>query len=153
LIDHEKSITTLDSLKDEKGEVIEGKQVFFEDETGDMYADRICLNYEWKEKKLIPSAIFLEGRVKILNRFDGHLKESGTVLQQALADRVNYDPISQEIILTAFEGNRVLVFDKVNRVQMSAPSLRIRKEKNGRKNSIQGIGDVRFTFIEKEPVQ
>lgn len=150
LIDHENSITTLDSLKDEKGDVIEGKQVFFEDEAGDMYADRICLNYEWKEKKLIPSAIFLEGSVKILNRFDGHVKESGTVLQQALADRVNYDPISQEIILTAFEGNRVLVFDKVNRVQMSAPALRIRKDLNGCKNSIQGIGDVRFTFIENQ---
>ncbi len=149
LIDHENTITTLESLKDEKGHVIDEKQVFFEDEAGDMYADRVSINYKLKEKKWIPSAIFLEGRVQILNRFDGHVKESGTVLQQALADKVNYNPDSQEILLTAIEGNRVLVFDKVNRVQMSAPALRIRKEVKGRKNSIQGIGDVRFTFTEE----
>jgi hypothetical protein len=52
--------------------------------------------------------------------------------------------------LAGVNGNRVLFFDKVNNVQMSAPSLKVRHDSSTQKDSIQGLGDVRFTFIEKE---
>ena len=71
-------------------------------------------------------------------------------MQYALADELEYQPHSQEIVLKAQEGNRVLFFDKINGVQMSAPGLKIHHDSMKRKDTVQGIGDVHFTFVEKE---
>ena len=57
------------------------------------------------------------------------------------------------MVLSASEGNRVLLFDKVNNIQMSAPSLKIQHDPSSQKELIKGMGDVRFTFLEKELAQ
>ncbi|CUI16043.1 hypothetical protein PNK_0412 [Candidatus Protochlamydia naegleriophila] len=150
VVDHERLITTMQSPKDELGSIQLDKQVYFEDALGDIYADQVQLFYAWKDRELVPAKIVLEGHVKLLNRFDGHFQESSSILQYALADHVAYFPITQEIVLSGQNGNRVLFFDKVNNVQMSAPALKIRRDEQNQKSSVQGIGDVRFTFIEKE---
>lgn len=150
VVDHERLITTMQSPKDEFGKTPLDKQVYFEDALGDMYADHVQLYYSWQDRELVPAKIVLEGHVKLLNRFDGHFQESSSILQYALADHVAYFPASQEIVLSGQNGNRVLFFDKVNNVQMSAPALKIRRDEQNQKSSVQGIGDVRFTFIEKE---
>ncbi|WP_154017789.1 hypothetical protein [Candidatus Protochlamydia phocaeensis] len=149
-IDHEKYEMRMQSPTDLQGEVQEGKQIYFENALGDMYADRMHLVYSLESGKMVPAKITLEGHVQMLNRFDGHFQESSSVLQYALADRVEFFPAVQEILLSSSPGSRVLFFDKVNNVKMSAPSLKIRHDEKSQKGSIQGIGDVRFTFIEKE---
>jgi hypothetical protein len=150
VIDHEHLCMTLRGLTDLAEPVEENRQVYIEDLLGEMYADQVQISYSWEDKQLVPQKIVLEGHVRILNRFDGHPEESGSILHYALSDRVDYLPERQEMILSSLEGNRVLFFDKVNNVQMSATSLKVQRDATTKKNSIRGLGDVRFTFIEKE---
>lgn len=150
MIDHERQIMTLQGSPNQSGQIEESRQVYLEDMLGEMYADRVHMNYTWEGRQLVPEKITLEGHVRLLNRFDGHPEESGSVLHYALADQVDFTPKQQEMILTSSTGNRVLFFDKVNNVQMSAPSLKVRHDVTTQKDSIQGLGDVRFTFMEKE---
>jgi lipopolysaccharide export system protein LptA len=150
LIDHESQTISFQGLSDSSGQIEESQQVYIEDVLGEMYADYVHMNYIWQERQLVPEKIILEGHVRLLNRFDGHLEESGSLLHYALADRVECLPKQKEMTLDAAKNNRVLFFDKVNNVQMSAPSLKIRHDDTTGKDSIQGLGDVRFTFIEKE---
>jgi lipopolysaccharide export system protein LptA len=153
VIDHERQVMTLQGLPNAAGQIEESQQVYVEDLLGEMYADHVSIHYSWRERQLVPEKVTLEGHVRLLNRFDGHPEEAGTILHYALADRVNYLPKQQEMTLDGTQGNRVLFFDKVNNVQMSAPSLKVRHDMTTRKDAIQGFGDVRFTFIEKELAQ
>lgn len=148
IIDHERQEMTMQSLI--LPSINETQQVYIEDMLGEMYADRVVLYYQWQNNQLVPEKMILEGNVKIMNRFDGHRDEVGSILHHALADRVECFPKHQEMLLTSTAGNRVLFFDKVNNIQMSAPSLKVRHDSTTQKEIIQGLGDVRFTFIEKE---
>lgn len=151
IIDHERQEMTLQGVSvDPLIPKFDASQVYIEDVLGDMYADLVYVYYHWDDRELVPEKMILEGHVKLMNRFDGHQEESDVVLHYALADRVECFPKQQEMILTSSDGNRVLFFDKVNNVQMSAPSLKIKNDSVTKKNAIQGIGDVRFTFIDKE---
>jgi lipopolysaccharide export system protein LptA len=150
MVDHEHMHVVLKSPSDAQGQIPEDKQVYFEDILGDVFADQMDIFYEWNNQSFHPTKLKMTGHVKILNRFDGHVQESGSVLQYVLADAVEYFPGSKEMILSSQNGRRVLLFDQVNHLQMSAPSLRIKRDDATQKDSIQGIGDVRFTFIEKE---
>jgi lipopolysaccharide export system protein LptA len=126
------------------------QQVCIEDVLGEIYADRVQMNYVWQDNQLIPEKMILEGHVHLMNRFDGHLEEVGSVLHYALADRVEYFLKQQEMVLTSTKDSRVLFFDRVNNVQMSAPHLKVWRDPTTQKEMIQGLGDVRFTFMEKE---
>jgi hypothetical protein len=145
VLDYEHSRLTMQSSPD----VL--KQVYLEGTLGEVYADQVVIDYQWKNQQLNPKKIILNGNIKLLNRFDGHVQESGgSVLHYALADHMEYLPDAQEVILSAKQGQRVLFYDKINNVQMSAPSLKIHQDQTTQKQVIQGVGDVRFTFIEKE---
>ena len=152
-IDHEKFEMVLRGSENSLGQLQDGGQAYIEDVLGDMYADLIRVHYHWKGSRIDPEKIILEGHVRLVNRFDGHLEESGSILHYALADHVEYFPKKQEMALRCLEGSRVLFFDKVNNVQMSAPSLKLRRDAVSKKEILQGEGDVRFTFIEKELAQ
>lgn len=145
-LEHSK-IVMYSAKEDAEGPITEEQQVYFEDVFGEIFADQATIELE----KLIPTHLKLEGNVKIFNRFNGHIKESSTVLQNALADGVNYDPQKKEMVLYGIDDARVLFFDRVNNVQMSAPSILLKlDEKSDKGMAVQGIGDVRFTFLEKE---
>lgn len=149
-IDHEHFIVIMKSPTDNQGNITQENQVYFEDLAGEIWADELQLKYQLDGHRLIPLELAMQGHVKILNRFDGHLQESGSVLQYALADNVTYFSKSKEMILSSKGGNRALFFDKVNHLQISAPTLKIFRDIKTNKSSFQGIGDVRFTFIEHE---
>ena len=152
-IDHLQHIMTLRGLTDESELQNEQSQVYIEDVLGEMYADLVSIDYRWEEGRFLPKKVILEGHVKLMNRFDGHVEEVGSVLHNALADRVEYSPEEHEMVLSASDGNRVLFYDKVNNVQMSAPSLKVVQDPSSDKEIIKGQGDVRFTFLEKELAQ
>lgn len=149
-IDHEHGRIKMSSPVDAQGQVVEGKQAYFEDLMGDIYADQVEFSYEATDQGLMPLTLAMQGNVKMFNRFDGHIQESGSVLQYALADRVDYCLKNQEMTLASHLGHRVLFYDQVNNFKMSAPALKIRRDQQSQKESIQGIGDVRFTFMEEE---
>lgn len=150
IIDQENERIIFQSLEDDQGNVEELQQVFFDNTMGDVYANHVQIDYHLQNGLFHPTKINMKGNVKIMNRFNGHLAEAGGILQYALADIVNYFPDKNEMLLSSKDTQRVLFFDKVNHVQMSAPALKIKRDPGTSKDSIQGFGDVRFTFIERE---
>lgn len=147
-IDNERGQVMMESPE---GAVENDKQVHFSNRMGDLYADRALLSYKRNDKNaIVPTSLRMEGHVKCLNRFDGHLQESGLVLQYSLADAVEYFPEKHELLLSGKDKNRVLLFDRVKNMQMSAPSLKIFNLEPDKKPTIQGMGDVRMKFAERE---
>lgn len=150
VIDNERLEMTMQLSRDLTLSQEENKQVFIEDILGDMYADFVHIYYSWNEKHLVAEKMILQGNVRLVNRYAGPSGDSGVILHYALADSVEYFPKLNEMMLKGENDNRVLFIDKTNNVQMSAPSLKLKHDPITKKDAIQGLGDVRFTFIEKE---
>lgn len=148
-VDHENLQTILESPRGINGEVLEDKQVYFEDRLGEIYADRAVISYDYINHAIVPAKLTLTGNVKILNRTAADEQDRGKFLQYALTDHLEYFPLKNKMHLKG-NGHRVLFFDKANNVKVSAPALRILRDPDSKKDSIQGFGDVRFSFIEEE---
>lgn len=150
-VDHQKMETRLYALQNAEGKVAEGQQIHFEDARGEIFADRALIKYSLVDHSPVISKIILAGNVKVVNRLPAPDDETKTVLQYALADRVDFSPESKVMIFKATDkSRRVLFFDKSNSLQLSAPALKITRDKATKKDEIKGIGDVRFSFIDSE---
>lgn len=150
LVDHEHLQTTLESPRDDKGEVPKDLQIYFSDHYGEIFADQAVLHFEELNGTPELKQILLKGNVKILNRTSLNLSDAGEFLQYILAERVEFFPKSQQITFIGTKKNRVLFMDEVNSVQISAPALKMIRDPKSQKDSIKGSGDVRFSFLEKE---
>lgn len=146
ILDHQKLVANIFSPLALDGAVLDGKQIHFSGSIGDVYADEATIVYQEKDKKITPLKLILKGNVWLLKQEN---KEE-RCLQFALSDSVDYDMISKEMIFKSIDKNRVLFFDKANNLQISAPSVVIKKDSQTDKNAVQGVGDVRFSFIDKE---
>jgi lipopolysaccharide export system protein LptA len=113
-------------------------QIHFIDAFGEIYADAGELDYEGKALKQMK----MEGKV-----FMAHAPPGKEDRSYAYADKVTYDPETKEMVM---EGDRVLIYDRVNKMEVSAPRLRVRRDQETQKDRIKGEGDVRFTLDEKE---
>jgi hypothetical protein len=118
----------------------EGKQIFFNDGSVRAYANLVILEYN---ESMEPKKVSLRGNVKIMNR-------EGVLTQYILTDRADYTFENLQTNFTADKGNRVILFDRPNNLQVSAPGLKITKNPETKKDTIQGVGDVRFQLIEEE---
>lgn len=147
LADHEQMKTVMESPFESDGKVPEGMQVHFEDSFGEILADKATIDYSRVDNKIDLAKITLEGNVKLYNK---KVKGDNPSQQYALADTVTYFPQTSETILSSNKKNRVLFFDEVNHIQVSAPALKIQRDKETNKDTFQGMGDVRFNFIENE---
>jgi hypothetical protein len=116
------------------------KQIFYFDGLGRAFANHVVLEYT---ESMEPNKLSLAGGVKIMNR-------EGVLTQYIMADRAEYLFDSLQMLITADKGNRVILFDRPNNLQVSAPGLKITKNQETKKESIQGIGDVRFQLVEEE---
>lgn len=150
VVNHQNLKTVMESPRDENGEVIPNKQVSFQDNMGVIYADRLKIDYQIKDNEITPIKMTLEGNVQILNRGSIGQDQEEAFRQFALADVVEYSPQAKEVSLTASRGKRVLFLDKINGLEVSAPALKVRRDQTTKKESIQGVGDVRFNFVETE---
>ena len=128
---------------------IEGKQVHFQDTKGDIYADEAKLFYTTDKGTFTPIKITLSGNVSIYNNILPN-KDGKKISQYVLADQVEFFPATREILFKANQGHRVLLFDDVNKLEVSAPSLKMIRDGTTGKDSIKGVGDVRFRLIERE---
>lgn len=126
------------------------EQVAFTDHLGQLLADQVTIYYMRQgADKLEMEKIHLEGSVKIYNR-QNQTDEDERAKQYALADKVTYVLNSNELNLSSQAGRRVLLFDEANHLQISAPALKIHRDRETNKDSFQGTGDVRFNFVEQE---
>lgn len=124
--------------------------VHLKDDFGEIYADRAEILYTPLQGRIkTPEKVILTGNVKIVNK-NGLLADSSAILHMALADKVELTPQSNEIVFYAKRKNRVLFYDKGNDLQISAPKLKVRRDKRTKKESFEGSGDVRFSFQDKE---
>jgi lipopolysaccharide export system protein LptA len=152
-VDHAKLEMFMESPRNTQGDVIEGQQVFFEDPIGVIYADKVTLKYALENKTIAPKVLILEGNVKMMNTYASE-DPSSPLVQYALADKVEYYPQTKEVVFSSNgSGKRVLFYDKTHDLQVSAPVLKIKRDKATKKDLIKGTGDVRFSFIENEFVQ
>ena len=149
-IDHQKMETKLQSPENTDGSVVDGRQVFYKDSKGEIYSDKVFVKYDLVDKKIVPVRIVLQGNVKLTNNLERSEKDKTLSNQYILADRVDFIPKTKHMIFKADKGRRVLLFDKGNNLEVSAPGLRIVRDTAARKETIQGIGDVRFSFVENE---
>lgn len=148
ILDYQKNFITLQKVEGER------EQVKLKSTIGDLYADLVEIKYQMKNGQLVLEKMQLKGDVKLLKRTikkNSHSQKE--TLHYALADSMEYHPVQSTILLSAKEGHRVLFYDQMNNVQMSAPSLKVSQKGSTEKQVIQGIGDVRFTFIENEMSQ
>lgn len=146
LIDHKQMSIEMRSLAEE------GKsQAHFRGLIGEVYSDRISIGYAFAEKAIIPMKINLDGNVKLLNNINMDLIDGEeVVLQYALADKMEYLPMARQLNMSAEARHRVLFFDKINNIKISAPGLQVTKNEQTGKEVIRGVGDVRFRFLEQE---
>lgn len=143
--DHEKGIVTFDGSND-------GKQVFFYDTLGEAQADKITVYYQKTLEGMAATKVLLEGNVYLVDHKDLDDKNEGKQepLHYALADVVEYTPSTRELLLSANAGGRVLFYDKINRLQVSSSVLKVFRDQTTQKETIKGLGDVRFHFLEGE---
>lgn len=144
-VDHKKLEANLKSPKDSKN-----KQVLFQDNRGEIFADEVKIIYGLENQTIYPEKIILTGHVRVLNYLSPSNEKTSSVLQYALADMIEYFPRTEEMLFKADENRRVLFYDKANNLEVSAPALKLKRDIDTKKQSIQGLGDVRFSFIEKE---
>ncbi len=150
VVDHEHCKTLIESPRNMDGNIPDGQQVFFSDRLGEIYADKVVLEYEQINGTLSPSKLILEGNVRLLNRSSVNQDETEAFLQYALADRVEFFPKLNEMKMSAVKPSRVLFFDKINNLQISAPGVKVKRDPTLKKEAVQGEGDVRFSFVDKE---
>lgn len=124
--------------------------VHLKDEYGEVFADTAQIFYTPTPGRLQnPHKIVLKGNVKIINR-SSLLSDTSAVMHMALADKVEINPASNEMVFYATRGKRALFYDKGNDIQISAPKLTVRRNQQTKKESFEGAGDVRFTFQDRE---
>lgn len=127
-----------------------GNRISYDNPKGTILANKAQLNYEMQGKEIAFVKLILDGDIQIINRFAPSEELQDKYAQYLLADHGEYLIASEELTLSGVEGGRVLLYDKINQLQVSAPGIKIVRDKAVRKESIQGIGDVRFLFIDHE---
>jgi lipopolysaccharide export system protein LptA len=141
-VDHQKMEIKLQSPPD--------RQVFFEDAKGQIYADKAFIKYDFLDRKMSPNRIVLQGNAKIENRFDRSETDQTKVSQYVISDRVDFIPQTKEMTFKADKDKRVLFFDKENNLEVSAPKIKVIRDKAAGKDTIQGFGNVRFNLATGE---
>lgn len=122
------------------------KQVVLQDGLVRIASDKMQVAYRKnEEEEFVPAKFCLEGNVHLVNHF-----EEEEALQVAMADKIEYFLQSKELFLTSNEGKRVLFLDRDNNLQMSATELKVKRSTPAQKGYIQGVGNVRFQFAQKE---
>lgn len=127
---------------------IKGRQIVMQDSLGKVFSDRFEATFNEDNQKLAISEIRLEGHVKMHNGFSD--QADALLDQYVIADKASYSPETKTVHLEAKKGKRVLLFDRLNNLKISAGALKLRRDEHTQKDQIQGIGDVRFTLVEPE---
>ncbi len=152
LVNHEAMTVFFQSSEDTAGKVNQDKQVFFYDSLGEIQADKITISYQEVAGKFAATKVKLEGNVFMIDHKDEEnaIETERTFVHYALADFVEYTLSDKEMHLYSKDGKRVLFYDKINQLNMSAPALKVKRDDQTKKESVKGIGDVRFHFLDSE---
>ncbi len=146
-VDHVAKKITISSPVDNRGIVSRAKQVHFSDGLAEMHSDRLIIDYTPIAERLQPSLVTAFGNVCL----KGHLADTGRgdIAQYALCDKLEYWPSQQRLLLASKPG-RAAILDRANGIAVSAPAVEMRRNTAGDKPIIRGLGDVRFTLLDRD---
>lgn len=140
LLDRTQNQVYLKALSQNNGEY---KQIEFQDAMGKMYCNSALIAFADRDRQFEVEALLLEGNVRLYH-------QHGTLVQFAAADRVEYQAETHQVRLVSIKPKRVLLYDQINHLQVSAPEMRLSRDRQTKKEHFQGVGDVRFKFAENE---
>ncbi len=127
------------------GAVLREDQVHYEDGNFSFYSDKAFCEYAGEEGgELAPTSFTLRGNVRLFSK-DAHNKSS-----YGIADRLQYSPETHTLVLTAAPGKRVLFWDEVNKMSLSAKEVHILHDPQTKERTVQGVGNLRLTFDPSE---
>ncbi|MCI0382152.1 MAG: hypothetical protein L0207_03760 [Chlamydiae bacterium] len=92
------------------------------------------------ENKLYPKLITLEGMVRITSL------DPNQSPRCSISKRATYSPETETLILSGEKKNKVLLWDALEGLTLSATEISIQKEESASKGQIKGAGNVRFAF-------
>jgi len=125
--------------------VPEGKQIHYEESEIGIDADTAIIDYSIMQSgKLEPASLRLAGNVRIAS------KDLSKGERYGLADRLSYSPATQTLILAADPDQRVLFWDKEQALTVSAQEIHITQDPGTKKQSVKGVGTVKFSFTQEE---
>jgi hypothetical protein len=119
-------------------------QIHYLDERGHVYANEMKIDYLSSEEGIRGSKIRLTGNVRLQS--GGLFADTPIPLQLAIADRLEYDPKREIMMMEALPGRHVLFLDESQDTRVSARKICYDR----RDNAIEGFGDVRFSLTDPE---
>lgn len=125
------------------------KQLLFEDDLGLVRADRALVKWSMENRTPALASLIAEGNVKMWHKGSSVEEVSSQALHSGSADVVEVYPPQRKVRLSAAEGRRVVLYDWVNQVEMTAAAINVTRGDVSQKPIYEGEGDVRFTFMEK----
>lgn len=147
VIDHLEKRATLVGL--ESGPA-NSSQIHYLDQVGELYANQATLWYKEHEEQPQLNKLLLEGNVRMRNTASLDPTDSTPVLQYAWSDQALFLPQRRLLTLSSETAGRVLFYDKLRNLKMSAPGIQVRRDGSSGKKTVQGLGNVRFTFAQQE---
>jgi lipopolysaccharide export system protein LptA len=126
------------------GKVPFDQQMCYQDGEFTVYADKANLEYSIVDDALQPVSLTMRGNVRLRSQ------EEESPPRAAIADRVNYSPATRTLILTANPGKRVLFWDQQQAMRISATEVHVTYDAESGKESVKGVGNVKFAFTAEE---
>lgn len=123
-------------------------QVQIIDRFGQIFANNAVLFFDPKSTRFEAENIELKGDVSLINKLYSAKDQEAS--QFILADAAFIELKTESARLMASQGKRVLIMDKLNRMQVSAPSITVKRTEGITPFAIKGSGDVRFSFKDDE---
>ena len=142
-LDRDKLRATVDSPETD-GVIALEKQLYYEEEEIAIYADNAALEYSVVNDALQPSSLTLKGNIRLFSH------DPQKPVRCGLADRLTYSLTTRTLILSANPGKKVLFWDEVQGMHLSAPEVHITYDAETKQQQVKGIGAVQFSFTPDE---
>lgn len=126
------------------------EQIHYLREDADFYADHAFISFKKDSLKFIPEKCSLIGDVKGVHKAASKNERDFKPIQYVVASVIEMDFLNNKMEMRAEKPSRVLFYDKINKMQVSAEGLKLSMDVNRTFQFAKGIGDVRFRFVETE---
>ncbi len=126
----------------------DSSQVVFKSARQQLCANTIIADYSTTSEQPTLSHLVATGHVCLSNKPEDPADKEA--MQYALADRLEHAVATQRSTLTAEAPTRVLLLDGQSGIAISAPGITLSIDPTTQKQRVQGIGDVRFTLMDRE---
>lgn len=122
------------------GEIPEDLQIYYEEERIAVHADKAALEYSIVGNSFQPVSLALKGNIRLFSRDTSQPRRCG------IADRLLYSPSTRTLILAANPSKKVLFWDEQESIRMSANEIHITFDPVTQRESVKGVGNVKFAF-------